>query len=517
MNILLITCRTNSPDEGAELADRMPLGLGYLAAAVERFTTHRCYVLDVPHLNLSFDQIGDFIETHQIRVFGVSAMVPNFRFAKSVTRFVKHRFPHVVIVMGGAFPTTLPEIALRECAVDHVVTGPGEMALVGLLRQLDAGGSPDRVINGILPKVVDDLPDPNYEQLDWSSYAYLPPWSDFPIFSSRGCPFQCNYCSKVDGNHYRSRSVGRVMGDIRRIVEDFGFDHFMIQDDLFFVKKQRVMDFCEELAGFGKPLSWSTVSRIDLLDEEMIDALDHVGLRAIGVGIESGSQKMLDLMNKRLSLSRSGENLGLLNKSGIKVMPYVIVGYPGENLDTLAETEKFLIDNHIYSSFTYAFPFPGTKLWNMAEDTGLVSDVLEYLERDDFSVSSFHYNMTDMSDEEFLGRVDEMKNNMLRAYLSQYVDAKSLRGQDRPIYVYGAGYLGKQLYNLMLEDSKMRKFLDDDPVRIGTNHRGIPVEKMSDVALEEDALCIIANTYFGDLMENAVKAKNPKIETLRLG
>lgn len=524
VNVLLMTCRANSPEEDGELPDHMPLGLGYIAAYLESNSPHRAIILDTPHEDVSFEEIAELIEFHHISVLGLSTVISNYRFLDQFTRYIKNRFPGLLVVAGGPLATTLPEVVSNDFSVDVVVKGAGELVFLQLINERHNYLGQAAVVSGDLPKNIDVIPTPNWNRLKADSYNYLPPWSDFPILSSRGCPYACNYCTKISGQIYYKRSIDLIVDEIALAVEQFKLESFMIQDELLFASIKRVKTFCTALIDRQLGASWSAASRIDILDEESIVLLKQAGCRAIGVGIESGSQVMLGLMNKNLSLEKSRENLALLNRYGIKVMPYVIVGYPGETAETLKETEDFLIENRIYSAMTYAFPFPGTVLWDIAVERSMVGEVRDFLLRDEFSVSQMHFNFTGFTDEELVARVEAMKARVLRSYMKNLIEsdleAAMLTAAECKIHIFGAGYLGKGLFDMLHEQSawgsRIGSFIDEDPRRIGTSYKGVEVAALGASTISGEDIYLIANNYYADVMHNKLIEKNSAVQTISL-
>lgn len=520
-NVLLLTGRANSEEAVNRLADHMPYGLGYIAATLKRYSHHNVWIIDVSHQNTSFAQLAAFIENHRISVVGISAVVANYIFCVLCTNFLKDQFPNIKIVMGGALPTSMPNIIATDCRVDVVVRGPGEMAFLEILDNMDTLPCGPQIIEGWFPPSLKEIPWPDWNAMDFRSYSYLPPWSDFPIFSSRGCPYQCNYCYKINGQAYKERAIDDLYKEIRYLKTTLGIDHFMMQDDLFFAHPRRVHELCMRMVEDRLKMEWSAVSRIDLLDEETIALLKEAGCRAIAVGIESGSEKMLKLMNKRLSLQKTRDNLTLLNRHQIRIMPYIIVGYPGETQETLAETEQFLTECRLYSGMTYAFPLPETKLWNIAVSRGMIGDIRAYLSRDNFNVSEMHYNFTEMPDEEFHGNVEEMKQRILFSFIDSFLGpALTRNGKKRSIWIYGVGFLGRGVYEYLRikGDSvgEVKGFIDDDPARHGLFTQGLYVHPLVSAPISIDDTCIIANSYFPEVMAEKIKKLSPHMETVLL-
>lgn len=519
MNLLLMTLRTVPGRDETEEASLMPIGLGYIAATVKKYSAHQVFVLDLRHRVArrqdDFAHVATFILQHDIHVLGVSAMVPNYRHCRELTHALKKRFPELYIIAGGPLPTTLPEVVLAQCGVDTVVTGPGETAMLEILATLAQHGRPAPVVAGALPADLDWLPFPDWALMGYDSYEYLPPWSEFMVFSSRGCPYNCHFCSKITGRAYKYRSVDNFFAEVHHVVTVLGIRNIQIRDDLFFLNPKRILAFCDRVVAAGLSFKWTAMCRVDLINETLIARMQEAGCYAVQLGIESGSPDMLKAMNKRLSLRKSATNLALLRQYGIKIMAYIIVGYPGENQDTLRETMAFLDANQVYSGMSFAFPFPGTELWRHGQQTGIVPDVLTYLERDSFIAQELQFNFTGMSDQFFAETIATMKKSMMSRALGQALARVDLE-RCQHLVIYGYGVVGKAFFDLLHGQygslaAKVRFFVDDDPLRVNRSHQGVPVKRLSEAILEEGTVCFLANFYSDDLMADKLRHWHPRV------
>ena len=524
MNILLMTGIANDPLDAVGLADHMPIGLGYIAANIKKLTSYNVDIIDVQHKGYGVDELLEIISKKSIDVLGISAFVSNYLFCVNFTKKVKSRFKDIKIVLGGPMPTSTPDLILENCSVDVIVKGAGEMAFVDVVRNIDSNreyyNSRNNIVVGYFPNNMDELPSPDWKLMEYETYHYLPPWSDFPILSSRGCPYKCNYCYKINGDVYKERSIENLFNEVLVIVNELGRETFMMQDDLFFVKPRRVIEFCNRIIESKLNVQWSAVSRIDLINEEIAELLAKAGCKSVGIGIESGSQDMLNAMNKKLSLVKTAKNLEILRKYNIKQMPYVIIGYPNETLETLKETEDFLIENKIYSAMTYAFPFPGTELWKIAESKGMLPPLSEYSSRKSFDVTKFQWNFTSLDNDVLFNHVELMKKRVLNAFIGNYINTNidKLRTA-KNIFIYGVGFLGKGLFDILQKTQyfeKVKSFIDDDPSRNNIDYMGMKVYRLEDANISKDDLCIIANSYFPEVMENKVKKLDSDIEIITL-
>ncbi|QFR48353.1 radical SAM protein [Sulfurimonas lithotrophica] len=523
MNILLMTGIANDPKD-TDLADHMPIGLGYIAANIKKLTDYNIDIIDVEHKGYSINDLIEIIRNSSIDIIGISAFISNYLFCIEFTKKIKDCFPNIKIVIGGPLPTSTPELVLDNCQVDVIVKGAGEMAFIDIVNNIKLDSyyynSNNNVVIGYFPENMDDLPSPDWELMDYKSYHYLPPWSDFPILSSRGCPYKCNYCYKINGDVFKERSIDNLFEELLFVINKLERKTFMMQDDLFFVKPKRVINFCNKIIENKLDIKWSAISRIDLLNEEVAKLLSKAGCKSVGIGIESGSKDMLKAMNKKLSLEKTAKNLAILRKYNIKAMPYVIIGYPGETLETLKETERFLIDNKIYSGMTYAFPFPATELWNIAKERNMLPDLKDYAGRKSFDVSKFQWNFTSIESNILHKYVESMKNRVLSAFIDNYLNDNNHKlDKADNIFIYGVGFLGRGLYDKLKNSKfsdKVEAFIDDDPSRNNKDCMGLRVYSLKEANIKSNDLCIIANSYFPEIMEEKVKNINNNISTITL-
>jgi anaerobic magnesium-protoporphyrin IX monomethyl ester cyclase len=312
----------------------------------------------------------------------------------------KARFPDSVVVMGGVYPSTQPRLALTSRA-DLIVVGEGEHALLEI-----ANGRNHKEIRGVYShgssenedfpstRIIDDLdtlPLPDYSIPQIDTYFSLSPRSQkgrvASLFTSRGCPFDCEFCSihPVYGRQYRSRSAANVLDEIKYLVERHAIRSLEIEDDNFTLKKERTADILKGIVRLneqGAHLGWRTPNgiRIDTLDEEMIRLIKESNCREIVLALEHGDSKMLQIMNKRLDLDKVYTTIEQLIRYKIpKITLFVIVGYPGETKERFLSGLSFLdkirkLGGNTSLWVSIAQPYPGTKLLARCRMEGYITD-----------------------------------------------------------------------------------------------------------------------------------------------
>ena len=198
------------------------------------------------------------------------------------------------------------------------------------------------------------------------------------VMTTRGCPYGCFFCSEklVFGRRYTLRSARNVLEELKQIVREYAYDRVWFADDIFPLRKERTLQICEEILNEDLKFSWSCLARADLVDEDALASMKRAGCEIVFFGVESGSQRMLDAMNRMMTIEQIVAGMGAAKRVGLKVHAFMMVGFPGENYESLKQTIDFLkqIDPDEFS-FTVAYPLPGTELFHMVEP---IDDQLEW-------------------------------------------------------------------------------------------------------------------------------------------
>ncbi|MGH7805196.1 MAG: B12-binding domain-containing radical SAM protein, partial [Candidatus Binatia bacterium] len=191
------------------------------------------------------------------------------------------------------------------------------------------------------------------------------------LVTSRGCPFTCSFCDRsTSGKLGRYHSTASVLRHCRHLV-DLGVRHIIFYDDLFTVKKKRVVELCEAMARARFPFTWSCNSHPNLLDAQTMQLMHRAGCWQIAYGIESGSQKILDVVKREVRLPRMRETLRMTRDAGIRAKGYLMIGHPTETVDTLEETAEFLADVELdLAQVTKFTPYPGTPSYARIREYG---------------------------------------------------------------------------------------------------------------------------------------------------
>jgi len=318
---------------------------------------------------------------------------------------IKARFPHVTIIVGGTHATALPEQVLRECpGIDVVVRHEYEYSVLEIVSGVPlrdvlgvsfvSGGevvhTPDRVFSVNL----DELPFVSkvYKRfLDVGDYFYA--FTQHPmiqIFSSRGCPFRCDFCSypeTMGGRQFRKRSVVNFVDEIEFICTSMReVREIFIEDDTFTVDLNRVVEICDEIIRRGLKPVWSCNARVDV-PYEVLAKMKSAGCRLLVVGYESGSQAVLDEICKGITLEQSLEFARNTKRLRLKVFGCFMIGLTGDSLERIEETFSFA--KAVYPDmvfFQQAVPFPGSAFYSWVRERGylVTEDYSEWLDEDGY-------------------------------------------------------------------------------------------------------------------------------------
>ncbi|MHC4716163.1 MAG: B12-binding domain-containing radical SAM protein [Planctomycetota bacterium] len=377
---------------------QIPLNLCYLAAYVRRQRPGvDVRVLDAEAKGLSHEQTVDRAAEFGSDLIGITTNTCVFDSVIDLTALLKRRLPDTKVVLGGSHPTALPERTLDECQADFLVLGEGEITFDELAGGLDdgrdgwegvrglafRGGDGAAVINDPRPLIedLDTLPFPARDLVD--NRLYRPPPTknvsgrrNTLISTSRGCPFNCGFCSANTvwmSRRIRSRSAANLVEEMAECVERYGIASFNFADEFFTADKARVLTICDLIGRRGLDIAWVCSARAQKLDRETLAAMKRAGCRELSFGIESGDPEILKRMDKRIDLDEAKRVMATANRLGIRTHAGFIIGYPGETEQTVRRTVRVAkwLDVDI-AAFWIASPLPGSRLRAEAEANGWI-------------------------------------------------------------------------------------------------------------------------------------------------
>ena len=375
---------------GISLVGDKTLPLALLSISLYIHKDYDIKILDLRHLSNWRKEIKAGL-TDELLCVGITSMTGSQILSGiEVTKFVKSQ-KDVPIIWGGIHATGLPEQTIECPLIDYVVQGEGELVFPKLLEKLSQQERDVSGISGVYYKSdgrifgtrqtellnIENMPMLPYHLVDVKKYIWE--WNgkkSISIFSSRGCPFQCIFCINTSYNQSKWRAVPaqRTFEEVDFLIKAHQVEHIQFLDDNFFVSKERVLDILELFLGSNLKFSWSVlgghVNDLIMYSEEELGLLYKSGLRILGVGVESGSGKLLNSMKKRLKI----EDLITLNKRlyHAKIVPFYsyISGLPDEGDEDLKETLNLMLklkeDNpdSMAGNIKPVMCYPGTTLYN---------------------------------------------------------------------------------------------------------------------------------------------------------
>jgi len=365
------------------------LGLGYLAGALEK-ERHQVDILDCVNLRLTFKKFEDFISNADFNVIGFRVFSTDLPSVKKSLQIVKRKRPDATIILGGAHPSAFPEHTLQYFEeADFAVRGEAEKGLADLVKTLSgAAAIPKEKIPGLIwkengaiqcndpvfPDNLDSLGTPDWHLINPCNYPFQTSYLTqsrivAPIIMTRGCPYQCTFCScrSVTGHKIRAHSVSYILDEIKYLQSEFGIKEICFIDDNFLVFKPLVAELCEKMIEQKLNMKWSCFGiRIDLIDENILSLMEKAGCYLLTVGIESGSQRILDHMKKNITIDLIKEKTNLIHtRTGIKIIGNFILGYPLENEEDIYKTIRLARDLPLYGANFFPFhPMPGTEIFD---------------------------------------------------------------------------------------------------------------------------------------------------------
>lgn len=429
MRVLLI----NVPIREKDIPRNFPIGLGIIAQLLED-GGYEVVVVDINAHRYQQDEVLKVLEEiGPVDVVGVSGLVSTYKYQKWLFPQLRRLFPKALLVAGGGGVTSVPALMMEHIpALDAGVIGEGEQTFLELLKAVQKNVGFDTV-QGIVYRNADKwsitekrpliknlsmLPMPAYHLFPTEIYVQNRIW--FPnevrikrsmnVISSRGCPMDCHFCYNLFGRRsFRQRSVESVMAEVRYLKEKYTVDFIAFVDDNMTINKAYLLEFCAQIKKTG--ILWGCHGRVDCADDQRLAAMADAGCVFLGFGIESGSQRILDRMNKEVTVECAHQAIVRTMAHGIHPNATYIFGYPGEDIDSIRDTIKFQMQVDHYRPAFFATPYPGTPLYEQTRARGLIKDEEAYILLLN-DASDFTINLTGISDGELLRLYRRMNGEM---------------------------------------------------------------------------------------------------------
>ena len=363
-----------------------PIGLSYLAAVLEQ-NGYEVKVIDCPACGFTHENLKAELVSFAPDLIGIASMTPTIPSALQSARIAKEACPNSKVIMGGPHATFADnQILTEEKAVDIVVRGEGELTLLELAQNnadpkslpktqgitFRSNGQIVKTPNRPFIEDLDALPRPAYKYIPMDKYRIYGKVF-LPIMTSRGCPFQCSFCvaSQMFGAKFRARSPKNVVDELEWLKTEYGAEGISFHDDTLTLDKKRIIDICDEIIARKIGLPWGCQTRVDTVSEEVLAKMRKAGCNEVSFGVESGCQRILDAVHKKVQISQAENAIKWAKKEGLFVAVSTIIGYPGETKESMQQTLDLMRRIEPDDAWLcIATPYPGTELRTLVEKMG---------------------------------------------------------------------------------------------------------------------------------------------------
>ena len=360
----------------------IPFTIGYLASYLEKYNIEVMLIDEAAH-----DSVEEILMYYHPEIIGITCTTLIAPRAYSIIKWIKKN-TNAYLIMGGVHASALPE-EVFALGVDCVVAGEGEKALLQIIKD------PNKyykqvVIDPLEIENLDELPSPAFHKMHIESY-YVHARQLFPkslwrfaprgarvgsILSSRGCPYRCIFCvNSIRSYQARSNSIDRMLAEIEYFVSQHKAQYFFFPEDDFFCNKTRFLLFAEELKKYFPKIKYYAQAGAKFLDDEILLAAKRSGCVQVGIGFESGSERILNYLKRGfVTVEDNKRAVELCRKHKMKLFGNFIIGAPNEERSDLELTRKFIFENKIDdAAVSMLMPFPGTELWHQCLKKGIIS------------------------------------------------------------------------------------------------------------------------------------------------
>jgi anaerobic magnesium-protoporphyrin IX monomethyl ester cyclase len=358
------------------------IGIAYIGSYLEQQGGITPALIDGRLSRFSVQDTIEQIVSLKPKILGIGAMTHMVLTAEKIIVEVKKAIPDIKIVLGSFHASFLPERTMQEFpSVDFIVVGEGEMAFLDLVNSLLNNKDYENIkgvgfrkegrviINGSadVPETLDELGEPGWHLFDQEiihRYVTL-----FPVMGQRGCPFDCNFCSRPYGKLVRQRTPKLILDEIQKNSERYNINIMRFEDETFSVDRRHTMELCQEFIKrkASVNVTWSCLMHANTIDEELIDQMKEAGCDYIGFGVESGDEEIIKNMKKGVTKKRIIRARRLLKEGGVTTLAFFIIGHPHETRQSIWNSIKFMIKlNADETAIGILVPYPGTETWELA-------------------------------------------------------------------------------------------------------------------------------------------------------
>ncbi len=376
------------------------MGLAAIGAITEQ-AGFSVKVIDCEAENLGYDELEEKIKVYKPDIIGMQTFCNTINRALEIAKRVKENInPKIKIVLGGVQATLFPQKYINNKFIDFIVVGEGEIVFENLLNALENKTDFSHIkglawkkdqnffVNPLEEHIkdIDALPFPARHLFDLKLYhpsAQLRGKKTFHIVTSRGCPYRCGFCSchKTFGHTYRFNKTDRVIKEIKYLKEKHQIDGLHFYDDTLTINKQRIHELCDKMIKEKINLGWACFTRVNCVDQELLNKMSAAGCYQIFYGVEAANQRLLNVMKKDITIEQIKNAFKWTKNAGIEALASFIVGLPTETEKEARATLEFAKEiDADYAHWEIYTPHPGTNLYNIALEHGelLSTDLNKY-------------------------------------------------------------------------------------------------------------------------------------------
>jgi len=449
MKFLLI----NPPIRENDKPNDFPSGLGYIAAMLLKHG-YDVTVLDINAWRYKKETVIRLLQKYlidkDINIVGIGCLITCYNYVKWIIKVIKNIKKQTIVIVGGGLGTSIPEMVIEKLRADIVVIGEGEYTILELMeifkkpqkknlkkKLLKVKGICFKYKGKIIKtqarefiKNLDEIPFPAWDLFPIHIYLKnlwgeikdmgIKSKSSMNVVSGRGCPYHCTFCYDPLGHIRRIRSVDNVIQEIKLLKRKYGVDFIFFGDPIFMTSKEWVMQLCDRIIRENIKIKWASAGRVNLVDLELLKKMRDAGCISVNFGIESGSQKMLDIMRKGITVEQASKAIRIVRKVGMNLWTSFMMGFPEETRETLEETIRFCIDNDIHLvTIFFVTPYPGTALYEQVKRMGLIKNEEEYISKLG-DATELTINLTKWSDDELIRLREYVIHKVGNAYFKKH-------------------------------------------------------------------------------------------------
>lgn len=525
---------------------QIPMGLCCIAAVLE-LDHHDVSIVDNYVYGLSTPELAQVILKRNPAYVGFYSTSMNFAHGLSCARLLKRDRPQVRIVFGGPHVCAMTQESFKHDCIDYIVKGEGDFLFRDLVRAKGILSCPgilsredseeERIAHDVYQRVddLDSLPLPSRHLLVMDSYSRKEgdlPWPMDTISTSRGCPYHCKFCSTLSRSDYRFRSSENVVDEILFLKNNYNTKSLYFREDNFTGDTDRVVDLCTRMIEKNAILPFQCEIRSNAVTPELIKIMKKAGCQRVWFGAESGSQRVLNMINKGATLNHSIKAVQVCRDADVRVGAAFVIGFPGETRFEMEETFRFACDLGADEAWFQAYvAYPGSEMYTDCLNSGLIlksfngiglietdqfssHEILEYEER--FNRDYLRLKEKPVKTIKKESKVFDIRFKSIHDY-HDLLDP-ILKEQHRRIVLYGASH-SAMMVGKALEDMgrNIIGVIDRNPAIHGKFVAGHSVKRPEEVQLmKPDTVLICSSGYQDEIFEQLIHLKEAGIEVLKL-